>query len=800
MSNDASTVTQKSWSATQVYNVCDKMQIIERVRAQDRALINQQFNGGRPYSKEEVEKYQIQINVNWGEGKHLLMPAINQLNNALIFKERFFTGISKNSPTEKKQDDGEIFTSNIHECLKNGMSGMRWMFMLMSRNASLALHGIGPLLWANGFRARPRYVPLEDLLIPTDTLCDFSNLMFFAVNLYLTAGEFFDMTHADGADATGWDIKACREIVNDLVFTGQQQTSQFDYLDEPEKWVEWLKQNRVMWDLDSTSTAKLRMFFYKDPKTKKWYRCMMMKEGTKNVPAKNTFIYDGRDKVFADSISQILHVQYGDNSIVAPLKYHSVRGLGVDLYSPVEANNRLRCEFVQHVLFNLKTLLRIDNPTDRDRPKVLDLSQYSVIEEAIKFVPAAERYQVDAPLVEQAMSQMKQIMGEGSQSYVKDVESGTNQPRTATETNVLENQASEAVSNMLQRVYAIEEFMWQETVRRFCDPLSEDDEVKEFRQKCIDDGIAESLMEAKNWGVKIERVLGGGNQYLAVQEATALLAQMQRFDPNTQRIILRKWVITITRDPKMGDLLVPADPHQATPGVIAAEDVYATLMLGIPASVREGIDRGPYVESLIGMMGKSIQQVQQMGGVGTPQEVLGLQTVGQHIAQNIQILAQDKEKKSQVKLYGDELGKLMNLVKAFAERQQQAMGKGVKESVSINYKDAPEDIKRQMEMQAGFQPSQLPVTDPKMLKAQQGMQIKDAQFKQRSVHDHIAFLLDQARENARTDAEMSRQDVQKHQELANKNLEAAMTLFMSLQQQQHEQQNAPEKNGETVEK
>jgi hypothetical protein len=46
-----------------------------------------------------------------------------------------------------------------------------------------------------------------------------------------------------------------------------------------------------------------------------------------------------------------------------------------------------------------------------------------------------------------------------------------------------------------------------------------------------------------------------------------------------------------------------------------------------------------------------------------------------------------------------------------AQSGQQAPD-AVKESISLNYKDAPEDIKRQMEMKAGFRPSQLPPPPP----------------------------------------------------------------------------------------
>jgi len=713
------------WSATQVYNACEKMQTVERARANDRALINNQFNGGRPYTAEEAKVNQIHINVNWLEGQRILITAINQLNDALIFKERFFTAIPKECPPEKKDEFSDKFTANIHEHLKNGLSGMRQMFLLKSRNASVALHGIGPILWMNDFRWRGRYIPIEDLLIPTDALCDFSNLMFFAVNLYLTAGEFFDMTYADDEVDKHWNKPAVMKILQDLTADGQQQSSGWDYRDRPEQWIEWLKQNRCMWDLDAAATVKVRMFFYKDPKTKKWFRCMMLKEGTQNVPADNQFIYDGRDTPFADSISEIMHVQYGDNSIVAPLKYHSVRGLGVMLFAPVECNNRLRCETVQHVLLSMKTWLRINNPADRDRPKQMDMvGSYGVLNDGVSVVPNTERHQIDPRLVEMAMSQMRQIMSESGSSYVQNVESGQSaQPRTAKEIGVLENQANVQVSAMLQSMYGQEEFYWQEEVRRFLRENSEDPEVEEFRQKCIADGIPKQLLVAKNWTVKVERVLGAGDNLQANQEADGLLSQSQRFDPAAQRIILRKWTTVKTRDPKMGELLVPEDPNKVTQGEIEAENIFGTLMDGIPVKPREGIERTSYIEALLSMTNEKIQQITQAEGVPSAAEIVGLKTCLNHIQQNIQILQPDINRKQQVKQYTDLLSQISNEVKMLAERfseQQKADNPQADPTVQAKVQG--------MQMQAQTKQQIAQAT------AQQKMAHKEAEFEQKMAH------------------------------------------------------------------
>lgn len=761
----------KTWKPQNVWNVTERMQLVERSRAYNRALINNQFNGLSPYTSEEVKTYQIHINVNWGEGKQVLIPAINQLNNALIFKERFFSLHSKSGKPEKRQEYGDIATRNMHFPLKNGESGKRQMFLLKSRNAALALHGVGPIMWSNDFSWRGKFVPLEDLLIPTDTWCDFSNLAFFAVNLYLTVGEFFDMTHGEKV-IKGWNKEMVKAIMDEMMKPSQAQASQyFNLQDQPEKQVEWLKQNRCAWDYDAANTVKLRMFYYKHHETKKWHRCAVLREavGAMAADKQEEFLYDGEDTAFADSINRILHVQYGDNSIVAPLKHHSVRGLGMDLYGPVECNNRVRCEFQQHVLFNLKTLLRISNPVDRDRPKVLDLAQYSVIEDGISFIPKEERYTIDARLTDQALSQNKQMMGEAGSSYVKDVEASSGEPRSATESSILANQATESVSNMLQSVYAQEEFYWDETKRRFFQKNSADPEVEEFQKKCIADGIPPELMVAENWTVKAERVLGGGDQYMATQEASALLGQSQRFDPKAQRIILRKWATTITRDPKMAEILVPDDQNEATTGTIAAEDVFGTLMQGIPASIREGIERTDYIESLLGMMNAKIQQITQIDNMGTPQEFIGLNTVGQHIGQNIEIIAGDETQKQNVKIYSDELGKSMNLVKAFGQRQQQAAEQKAAEA-QINpeaqAKAQATMMQAEQKIQIG-QASNAQKMELKQRQADQQLAMKQQQFEQNMQQQMEQHRLDMTALMEKTQADLTAKGVQTGAQISN---------------------------------
>src|SRR5690349_13699051 len=177
-----------------VWSVTETMQKVELARALDRARVDALANGSRPYTDQEMAEFQHQLNVNWLEMTRKVMDATGQINNAFIPNGNFFTCHSEGGAPNKKTKYGQVFTKQINKILKKKKSGKKHHFLLRSRNASVALHGIGPLMWANRTSLLPRFIPLEDLLIPTDTYLDFNtNLDYFAVNFYLTPGELHRM-------------------------------------------------------------------------------------------------------------------------------------------------------------------------------------------------------------------------------------------------------------------------------------------------------------------------------------------------------------------------------------------------------------------------------------------------------------------------------------------------------------------------------------------------------------------------------------------------------------------------------
>lgn len=696
--------------SSKVWTLTEEMQRVERDRARDRALIDNLMNGGRPYTPEEVKKYSITWNVNWHGGKRIIGDGNRQVNNALLHPGTLFTCQTEDAPLEKRDEYNFKFTELLHEPLQHGRSGRRHQWLGLNQNASTVMHGVGAIIWANDFDLFAKFVALEDLLIPTNTYCDFSNMRYFAVNNYLTPGELVDMTQAEKSDR-GWNKKIVREILNALSKDLYASDDNIDWVDRPEAAVEVHKQNRGLYYSDAVPKVKLRTFYFQDVDTRKWYRRIILRERIGPVMPDlpdTDFVYNGHDTVFADHIEHILNVQYADASLVPPLMYHSVRGLGTDLYAPIEATNRLQCEFMEHVFEQLKMYFKIQDPADRDRVKHVLLQKFGFIPEGLSIVRRDERHQIDASLVELAQGYLRQNLQENSSSFVQDQAGKADKQMTAREAMIRLNQANVMVSGMLQMLYSQKAFYYHEILRRACRKNSGDPVVKEFQRKVVEAGIPPRLLDAARWKITPEKVLGGGDLSTAQTEANWLLQNSPRYAPQAQQKILRLATATMTNNYGLAEMLVPETPVTATSGALAAESRFGSLMQGVELSLIEAVEQPDYVASLLRMAVTKLQFIMQTDGVGTQQEVVGLAAVLADAQKHIQIIAQNEENAQLVKVLMDVIGKIGNELKGLAQRQQEAMeaaqpdGTDPKAAAAVQADIMKADVKARLAEMAGL--------------------------------------------------------------------------------------------------
>jgi hypothetical protein len=225
-------------------------------------------------------------------------------------------------------------------------------------------------------------------------------------------------------------------------------------------------------------------------------------------------------------------------------------------------------------------------------------------------------------------------------------------------------------------------------------------------------------------------------------------------------------VCTMLNDSAKANMLVPAAKVEATDGVMAAENVFGTLMQGQTVFPRKGIDQIGYTETLIRMMASVIQQIKTVDNMGTPQQLAGLMTVAQNIGQHMAIIGQDEQQRQRVKQYGDAVGKMMNELKGFAQRMAQ---------------------KRQAEAESKMQdPAAMAKVKSTVMLAQTKAKIAEQMSNMKLRHKELAFQMDQRQKQLEMMGDMQKDRIQTHHQIFHDSMNNTIQAIRSLQQPEKE--------------
>lgn len=267
------------------------------------------------------------------------------------------------------------------------------------------------------------------------------------------------------------------------------------------------------------------------------------------------------------------------------------------------------------------------------------------------------------------------------------------------------------------------------------------------------------MLVADYWDLEPERVMGAGNKTLEMTIAQQLMEWREKFDPEPQRAILRDAVLAITDDPARAESLVPEAPVKITDSVHDAQLSAGTLMQGLPVAVKTGINHIEYVETLLITLATLIQRAMASGGMATEQQIVGMQNVAQNIAEHLAIIAQDEKEKPRVKQYADQLGQLMNQIKAFAQRLAQ---------------------QKQKEAQQGggaqADPEALAKIQASMLQAQQKVEQMKQSHAQKTAQRQVQFEMEEQRRQQEHAFDLQRQQSEMAVDLAAKRAETAANI------------------------
>ncbi len=790
------------------------MRLAESVRAESRDILNRTYNGDPPFDQETAEENNIEVNRNFLEGTGLLTDARTQWNNNFLKPGDWATiKVDCKQPHKRTEYSTEITKRWNRELRKS----LPMIMQARETGATLLLHGPSPTYWQNRRSPIPKALSLASLLIPSETDIDFSNLEYFCIFRETTPSQLWDLTHGPKVDP-GWNIPLVENEINFIGNQTQKMLNMTAYVWMPERITELMKQDGGFWGSDAVPTIDFWDFYYRERDGECWYRKSFLDWGSGNrevsmsagSPAPDyvgkgdkdepQWLYDGGKRKYADSWGEIIHCNFGDCSCVAPFKYHSVRSLGWMNWGIVEINNRLQSKMTEQAFSDLMWFFRVASGNDFNRLKKANFLQMGVIPQGIEWVKGNERFNPNPAFIELVLEKNRQLLASNSSSFTRTAEqsNSSNKEKTATQVMAEVNSINTMVSGVMGLAYTFETFKYQEIARRFCIPNNPDAMVQRFRKGCIvDAGIPAEYLDIERWEIEADRAMGAGNKTVQMAIVQYLNSIRANLGPDAQRQVDHDGILIVTEDAAMAEDLAPVAGQQPI-GRSAHDAELATerLMRGLPFTPTPQMVYEDYVQVWIRDMGLIVKQIQAIDHMGTPEEILGLNNMAGTISSKystspnpspgfLEIMSQSPEGAQKSRQYSDLLGKLMNVVKGFSQRlaqQAKASNGTARESVAINYKDAPSDIQRQMEAAAGFQPSQDPTAqiNPNLVKAQHDIQTKDAKHKQalaaqadKTAQGQAAFELDQQNRDRETSAQIRRDNASAAADIRIREIEAA---------------------------
>lgn len=704
------------------------------------------MNGDAPWTPEEEKENNIQVNINFKSGSMLLLQARQQFESAFLTTGNYFTVTVPDAPRSKATKINAILTRKANRVYKDSRA---YLHTQREKFGSVALHGLGPIMWPDQYSPFPFHVAIPDILVPTDTLLTLENLSHFAVRRQMTVGQLFKKTIGKGKNVDpGWNLETVKEVL-EAKKDENQGSDNWNWYEHPEKLSEIWKQNQTYYDSDATPVIKLWDFYFQEQMEPEscWYRVIMLDDDCTPGASRSSndpldFIYK-KNEPYADNIDQVVQVQFGDGNNVPPFKWYSVRALGWLLYDVCQMMNRLQCQFTQKVFEDLMLLFRVSDPVDRSRlDKIYMGLNYGIIPDGLNFVKREERYSPDANFVEMLQSNFKQLMGESTSAYTQDVDQGTKKERTAFEVQALLTQTTKLTGSILNLAYEQAKFEYKENCRRLTLRDTCDFTCKRFQSECREAGVEDKWIDASRWEIEPERVLGQGNMQLEQAQAKALMEIRPILNPAAQQKVTNEYVFAITHDAKRTEDLAPRDaaPH-VSDSVHDTELVFSAFMNGTAVTPKPGTNPIEVVETMLRLIQGVLKGVQAGGGVGTPAQAHGLDGAAIYTQEYIRQIGEDKSQKEVATKAGKALSKLMNEVRAMHQRQQQAAQAAQRQAQKGNGAGNPEAAQKAQAAAAEHAAK---------LKYEQALD------NQKLKNDQQHFELDQKRRNLETMGEIQR--------------------------------------------
>lgn len=697
-------------------------------RAPKRARLNGLSDGNPPYRQSDLDNAGMshRCNINFRVSKSYRSNAVGAFYDLFNEAPTYATIRLKAETPELISERARVATMHFDWLCRYEP---RFDYDEQVSEDEMVWHGRGPLVFEDIFDWRPKALLDRQLLVPDMTKSDTSYWKNEAVIISEYAvDELWDFIRNEKEAAMlGWNVERAKQaIINaspESVKGGMWN-----------RW-EWHQQQLKNGSIDyagSSNTVSVAHVFCKEFAKKgeasgKITHVMVVRDGTDKTPDKFLFQKIGR----FDSWSQCIHPMYYDRGSGG--FHHSSTGLGTEMYSAMELQNRMLCSLADRAMLP-KLMLKPTTSTAADGMSLTQNGDHLILTEGMDVVQTPL-----AGIMEEEMMFNREltnlVSSNLSQYRTNATEPVKGNPETATGRRLDASQQAALQKTQMNRYYMQRDGVYSEMYRRAINTTSKTspggDRATEFIERCKADGVTVEMLKKVEW-VKASRVVGQGSAFMRQEALTKTWVTIGPALPEDGRTNLIDAMIATDCGPDSVELFNPKANASKLPDdqyALAVSQV-ADMKIGVPAVVTSSQNPAIFASTFMKAAEDAAGTLEEGAN---PQEVLAfLEMCGQAIAQHLQRLARDPSRKALVKELGERLQQmakatddLRKFVEQQAEKAQDEQQRMQQEQAAMQSDFALAKQKQDFELMMKQQKNQFSMAE-KSLKTRQGLSIADA--------------------------------------------------------------------------
>ena len=679
---------QRISSATAARALLLSIQVDDTLASVRRATIQGMIDGNPPYTDQQLMEANQEdaINVNWGHAEEKVETASLPYFDMLTSVNAYATITTNYGRRADLRDRySRIITEGFHKILKADKSFLVNHQLVQS---NIVIHGPGCLVYRDSTNYKAKSIPPWNILPPKKASVDWLNWEFCFILDDLYTEELYRITKKPAvAESHGWLPENCKDAI---IQADNVPKDKFRPWEEHQR---ELKDNGLLHSNTKSKTIKIAHLFIKEY-TGKYSHYIFDRINAIDWLCVNQNCYNSLSEAFCLFLSGTGN---GD--------YHGVRGLGQKVHKYGEAMNRINNSLLEGVLVASSVIFQAETTADVEKIQTVTIGPYRVLPPGLRAAPIANLNTNLAGAMQvagyfqnqestQIASHMPSMAGQMRGQRMNEAEAASLEGDKASLTNI----RAEIYMQCLDTYYT-------EVFRRLSNLniLLEDQggpEALKFQKFCKDNGVP--LAALKDVEVQATRSIGQGSP-AARKSAMSGIMQLVPMLPEQQRLAAIRDTVAAIGGQQFVDKYAPKTDNQLQGNDATISSLENNVFMTGGQTIIDP-NQNHFIHSSVHLQffGKLIQGLQQQQ-VDPHQVSQALQSGGPHLRGHLKFLSQDPSRKTQYDSLNQQAAELMKMA------------------------DQVEQMVQQMdEQQAKQQQEQQPPVDPKMLVAQNQIQLNTA--------------------------------------------------------------------------